>query len=86
MLPKTPAERKRAERERKKGIVVKTQYLDNRCLWCNELLHASTHQSAKERKRRDDKKVYCGGPCAARHKAQQIDGAMNQFIYAGARR
>ena len=64
----------------------KTKYLQNRCLCCGELLHASTHQSEKERDKRDAAKIYCGGPCAAKYKATQANNPIDTFIYAGARK
>ena len=56
--------------------------LDRRCLACNHLLPASTHVSANERKKRDAAKIYCGGPCAAKHRAMSKKPAFDQFLYA----
>ena len=55
--------------------------INKRCPNCGELLAASTHVSRKERKRRDADKIYCGGKCAAQHKARNIAPIADRFLY-----
>jgi len=55
--------------------------MNKRCPNCRELLAASTHVSHNERKRRDADKIYCGGKCAAIHKARKIAPIADRFLY-----
>ena len=60
-----------------------SMFLDNRCKYCNALLHKSAHVSKNEREKRDDAKEFCGGVCAARYKASRPDfkALSNNFLY-----
>lgn len=41
------------------------------CEYCGSQLKASKHVCRFERARRDEKKRYCNGQCAAKHKAHR---------------
>ena len=59
-------------------------HLDKWCPQCKSQLVASQHPSGPERKKRDDKKEFCNGKCAAIYKSENIQvsgvSAMDYFI------
>ena len=58
-------------------------YLNKKCLRCDKDLLGSRHVSRNERKKRDLKKLYCDGVCAAIYKANRLPSVINSFLYQG---